>query len=86
MVRPALRSRSKRRVYVRTPTGTKLTFRQRKPSQAKCGACGIQLLAVPRANKTGMRAIARSKRRPERPYGGVLCSVCMRKRMKSLAD
>jgi len=79
MVRPKLRSRSLRRKKVRTP-GNKLIVRyeDRKPKITKCAICKKPLQGVPRLNPTDLRKLAKTKRRPERPYGGNLCSSCMR--------
>ena len=76
MVMPRYRSRSKRRVFVRTPKGVKLTYRDRKPSVAHCGSCGAVLKGIPRVRSS---RLCKSEKRPSRPYGGKLCSKCMRK-------
>jgi len=76
------KSRSKRRVFVRTPSKTKLTYRLRKPSKAKCGNCGTILKGVPRDVPSKFKKLSISKKRPERPYGGNLCSRCMREKIK----
>ena len=79
MVRPKLRSRSLRRKKVRTPGNRSITqYKKRRPKVAKCGICGKPLHGVPRLNPADMRKLAKTKRRPERPYGGNLCSSCMR--------
>ncbi|MEK6951258.1 MAG: 50S ribosomal protein L34e [Nanoarchaeota archaeon] len=68
-----------RRVYVKTPGGrTALHYRESKPTRAHCGQCGRALAGVPRERPVILRRIPKSSRRPERPYGGVLCSACMR--------
>jgi len=74
------RSRSLRRVTRRTPGGrTKTHHKKRNPKIAHCGNCRGILNAVPRARPYIMRRLAKTKKRPERPYGGNLCSSCMRK-------
>jgi len=79
MVRPRLRSRSLRRKKVRTPGNRSITHREkRRPKVAKCAICKKPLHGVPRLNPADMRKLAKTKRRPERPYGGNLCSSCMR--------
>jgi len=76
------RSRSKRRVKVRVPGGkTKLVYKKRKPSKAKCSSCKAILKGMARENAAKLKRITKTKKRPERPYGGVLCSSCMRKLM-----
>jgi len=78
------KSRTLRRVFVKTPSGiNKIHYRKRKPSKAKCGACGKQLAGVPRELPSKMRNLPKTKKRPERPYGGILCSQCMRELFKN---
>ncbi|MFP4645090.1 MAG: 50S ribosomal protein L34e [Candidatus Woesearchaeota archaeon] len=73
------KSRTYRRVSTRVPGGSTVrNFVKRSPKQAHCAYCGKPLSGVPRqssgSSKTG--------RRPERPYGGVLCSMCLRDEIK----
>ncbi len=83
MVRPALRSSTLRKIKKRIPGGALIThYFKRKPSPAKCGMCGKPLHGVPRERPSKMRNLPKTKKRPERPYGGVLCSSCMRKVLK----
>lgn len=44
----------------------------------RCGNCGAVLKGVPRELPFKMRSMTKTKKRPERPFGGVLCSRCMR--------
>ncbi len=82
MPRPGHRSGTLRKVFVRTPGGeTKLTYRKRKPKPGKCSSCGAVLKGVARERPYRMQNMPKSKKRPERPYGGVLCSACMRKKI-----
>jgi large subunit ribosomal protein L34e len=41
--------------------------------------CQAILSGVPRERPFKLAQLAKTERRPERPYGGVLCSKCMRK-------
>ncbi len=78
MVRPGLRSRSLRRVYRRTPGGTTtIHFERRRPKQARCARCGRPLGGVPRGRPRELRRMSKTSKRPQRPYGGVLCSRCL---------
>jgi len=78
MVRPALRSRSLRRVKVRTPGGRTVThYEKRRPGPARCARCGRPLAGVPRLRPAKMRNLSKTAKRPERPYGGVLCPSCL---------
>ena len=74
------KSRRLRRVFVKTPGGkTVLHYRQRKPSKAVCAGCKKQLAGVPRQISSKMANMPKTAKRPQRPYGGVLCSACTRR-------
>ena len=78
MVRPTYRSRSWRRVHVRTPGGSLVVrFERRKPGPARCARCGRELGGVPRLAPRRLRKLPKTAKRPERPYGGVLCGSCL---------
>jgi len=55
-----------------------VTYRKRKESKQQCGSCGAVLKGIPRVK---ISKLSKTQRRPERPYGGVLCSKCTRKKM-----
>jgi len=79
MPQPYKRSRSLRRMQVKVPGGkTKLHYKKRKPGKAKCGNCGSLLKGTPRERPFKMNKLQKTKKRPERPYGGNLCSKCTR--------
>jgi large subunit ribosomal protein L34e len=79
MPAPHLRSRSLRKVYRKVSGGrVSIHYKKRKPKNAKCGNCGALLKGVSRELPFKMRSMAKTKKRPERPFGGVLCSRCMR--------
>ncbi len=80
------KSRTLRRVFVKTP-GSRVVkhFRRRKPSKASCGGCGSELKAVPKQVPSKMKNMPKTAKRPQRPFGGVLCSRCMRLVMKEQA-
>jgi len=83
MVRRSLRSRSLKRKKVRTHGNRLVThYKRRKPKVAKCAKCGKPLHGVPRLRPSSLRKLPKTKRRPDRPYGGNLCSSCMREVMK----
>ena len=80
MVAPRYRSRAKRRVFVRTPGGkTVIHYKVRKPKMAVCPVTGQTLKGIPRENTGKIRTMAKSKKRPQRPYGGVLSGKAMRR-------
>ena len=86
MVSGRYKSRTFRRLQVKTPGGRTVThYKKRKPGKAHCAKCGSELKGVPRERPYKMKNMPRTKKRPERPYGGVLCSKCMREVMKEKA-
>ena len=81
MTEPRKKSRSLRRIYVKTPGGnTVMHYKQRKPGIHVCAECKAKLKGVPRDFANKIKNLSKSSKRPERPYGGVLCSRCMRKK------
>ncbi len=79
------RSRSLKRVSKRTPGGRLvLHFRKRRPGSPKCALCKRELHGVARGRGTELSRVRRSQRRVSRPYGGYLCSACMRAEIKRL--
>lgn len=84
MVTGRLRSRTFRRVKIRTPGSiVKIHYRRRNPAKATCGNCCFDLKGVPRLLPFEARNTAKTKKRPERPYGGNFCSKCTREIIKS---
>ncbi|MBS3148870.1 50S ribosomal protein L34e [Candidatus Woesearchaeota archaeon] len=80
MVAPKYRSRTFRRVYITTPSGiNKILYKRRRNAAPQCADCEKVLPGVARGTKAQVRALPKSSRRPERPYGGRLCSTCTRK-------
>ena len=83
MPRPALRSRSLRRVKRKKPNGkVSVSYERRKPNVAKCAICKKPLKGMPRRRPSQLRKLAKSKRKPERPFGGNTCSNCTRQMFK----
>jgi len=83
MVAGRFKSRTFRRIKVKTPGGKTVThYRKRKPSKPQCSQCGDVLKGVPRERPYKMARLSKSQKRPERPYGGVLCSKCTRIKIK----
>lgn len=86
MVSGRFKSRSKRKVFVKAPGNkVKVHYRQRKPQRAVCAKYGTPLVGVPRESPSKMANLPKTKKRPERPYGGVLSSKAMREKMKEKA-
>lgn len=83
MMKKPRQSRKVRRVYIKTPGGkTELAYKRHRPSKAKCASCGAILAGVPNQVPSKVKKLPKSSRRPERPYGGHLCSKCIRAKLK----
>lgn len=83
MPRPRLRTRSLRRVNVRTPGGrTVVHYETKRPGPARCAICGRVLNGVPRLRPVELRKLPKTAKRPERLFGGVLCPSCLEKLLK----
>ncbi|MBI5225066.1 50S ribosomal protein L34e [Candidatus Micrarchaeota archaeon] len=83
MVAPRLRSNSVKKRSVKTPGGRVVNiYKPKKVGKAICGLCGNKLNAVPNRSSSGMRKLAKTQKRPERMFGGVLCGNDLRMLIK----
>lgn len=81
-----LRSRSLRRVKKVAPGGRNLLhYEGKKPKAGTCPITGEKLKGVPREKPSKMNNMPKSKKRPERAFGGVLSSKGARAVLKSKA-
>lgn len=75
------RTHAKRKRFVRTPGGKATVHHERRGSAtASCASCGTPLSGVP--SGLSVRGVAKSSRRPNRPFGGNLCPSCSRRALK----
>ncbi|HLG24621.1 MAG TPA: 50S ribosomal protein L34e [Candidatus Nanoarchaeia archaeon] len=82
MTIPRLRSRSLRKIYTKVPGNrTAIHYKRKKPKTQKCGGCGAVLAGIPREFPFKMKTMAKTQKRPQRPYGGVLCTKCLRNKI-----
>ncbi|MEM0026866.1 MAG: 50S ribosomal protein L34e [Ignisphaera sp.] len=82
MTRPALRSRSYKRMHRKTPGGkTVVHYERRKNTPMKCARCGAILNGVPIKDDL-RRKLPKTLKRPQRMFGGVLCANCLREALK----
>ncbi|MCH8906108.1 MAG: 50S ribosomal protein L34e [Candidatus Heimdallarchaeota archaeon] len=82
MVRKSLRSG--KRKLVKTPGGRYYLKRiKKKPKYHHCATCTRKTLGMPRGTRVEIRRLSISQRTPSRPYGGQLCSPCLRRLMIS---
>lgn len=80
------KSRTLRRVAKRVPTGTSvIVYKQRKPRAHRCALTGEQLHGIPRRTPLHLAKLAKTKKRPQRPYGGVFGSRATRQLLKEEA-
>lgn len=82
MPQPNKRARTFRRVHVRIPSGKSVIhYKKRKHDKLRCHECNKVLPGTQNFVSKLRNKLSKSERRPERPFGGVLCSACMRKRI-----
>ncbi|NQU98349.1 50S ribosomal protein L34e [Candidatus Woesearchaeota archaeon] len=73
-----------RKVFRKASGGkTVVHYKKKKPKQHSCASCGKKLIGIPRLSPVKMQNTPKTKKRPERPYGGILCSACTRKKITS---
>jgi len=76
---PRFGSTSFRKSQRRTPGGNTVTHYDYKlHSKHICAICKEVLHGKPRVRPAEMKHICKSERKPERPFGGMLCSPCSR--------
>jgi len=69
---------------VRVPSGvSRLHIKRKKVNAAHCKECGKELGGVPNLRSYQMRKLAKTEKRPERMYGGVLCGNCVKEKIKN---
>lgn len=71
----------RRKIFKKTTKGVKLIYVKKKVKLPRCGVCGATLHGIPRLRSSQIRKLAKSEKGPERPYGGNLCSKCMRQKI-----
>jgi large subunit ribosomal protein L34e len=82
----AKKSNRVRRLVRKTPGRRNVFHYEHKgPSKAVCAKCGAILHGVASERSYRMRQLSKTEKRPSRPYGGVLCSSCMRQLQKAKA-
>ena len=77
------KSRTFRRVKKKVPgNNTVMHYVKRNPKKAHCADCGVVLAGMKGKTPGELKKLPRSQRRPERPYGGKLCSKCTKNIIK----
>lgn len=85
MVRRSLRTKRLRKIYVKTPKGVKIHFKERPASLPRCSLCKVLLKGIKKMKSIEYRRISKSEKRVNRIYGGNLCSKCARQKIKMKA-
>ena len=76
------KARSKKLKYVKTPGGkTVIHYKKKKNKRAKCASCRVVLPGIANKSASKMKNLRKTKKKVARPYGGNLCSRCMRKKI-----
>ncbi|MEM1946775.1 MAG: hypothetical protein QXH12_02720 [Candidatus Caldarchaeum sp.] len=80
-MRRSLRTRSRKRIAVRTPGGgVKLIFRESNPGKPTCRYCGRTIHGIV---STGRGSF--SSKTVSRMFGGVICASCLAQRIINVA-
>lgn len=79
MPRPMYRTRSWKRIIRRIPSGEPVIHYEKpeRTGKAKCAICGAELNGVPALKPSLLAKLAKTEKRPERPYGGYICPKCL---------
>ena len=80
MPSPKHRSRSLRRIFVKTASKINMHYRKRKPAKPKCPECGGIIKGGVRVRATKLKAILKTKKMPSRKFAN-FCSSCSRKKL-----
>ena len=84
---PRYRSRSLKRFQRKTPGNRTVThYKYRMQGKHICAICGNVLHGKPRGKPFKIAKLAKSERKPTRPFGGMLCSPCSRHIIKLRAQ
>jgi len=80
MVAGNKRSRSEKRTQRVTPGHKTVTrYNRKKIGVARCQLTGQKLNGMPRVHKIKLKKLSKSAKRPNRPFGGVLSPVAMKR-------
>lgn len=86
MVRPALRSRSLRKVTRKIPGGRSvIQYKSKRPKKGACATTGQALKGAASKKASALKSSSRSSKRPSRPFGGKLSASAARVIMKNRA-
>lgn len=81
MVAGRLKSRSLRRVKVKTPSGTVTHYRQRNRAIPKCAVTKKPLRGIPRGTNRQFKNLNKSQKTVSRPYGGYMSHEALKQKI-----
>ncbi|MEM7825490.1 MAG: 50S ribosomal protein L34e [Candidatus Aenigmatarchaeota archaeon] len=71
------------KIKVKTPgKRLKVHLKKKKPRISKCAICKKPLHGIKKLLPSEAKKLAKSKKRPERIFGGYLCSNCLKEFLK----
>lgn len=83
MLRPKYRTRSQRGVSVTTPSGRpRIHFSEKRRKSSLCAICKRALSSVVRSSLSTQCKRLKTEKRPERIYGEIACSSCLKDLLK----
>jgi large subunit ribosomal protein L34e len=72
-----------KKVKVKTPgKRLKIHLKKKKPKIAKCAICKRPLHGIKKLSSSELKKLSKTEKRPERIYGGYLCSSCLKELLK----
>jgi len=75
-----------KKVTRRTVTGKNvIVYRKGRIAAAVCSNCGRELHGIPRLTKLQLGKLSKSEKRPNRKFGGYLCSKCTKEFLRNAA-
>ncbi|MEM4337139.1 MAG: 50S ribosomal protein L34e [Candidatus Woesearchaeota archaeon] len=74
------KSRTFRKIKKRAISRTTIKYKKKNPHKARCGGCGNVLSGM--ALRKKIKKSPKTKKRPERTFGGVLCPRCLKEELK----
>ena len=80
MPSPKHRSRSLRKIFVKTASRINIHYRKRKPKKPGCTECGNLLKGIARVRATKLKTLPKTEKSLSRKFPN-LCSQCSRKEL-----
>lgn len=75
-----------KKVRKRTVSGKNVfVYRKGRTSSAVCNNCGREMHGMPRMTNAQIAKLAKSYKRPNRKFGGYLCSRCTKEFLRNTA-